>query len=173
MSHTDNELRLASRYFVYHLKMYIETFNWLHENQEKNSGWNTIRNAMLEDHLIHARVLINFFFPKSPRIDDVIITDYINFAPGIPNIIDCNFLNNQVDIIGGQLVHLTKKQLPITKSDKSWPISEIKNNLVPLITRFIDFVPDDRLYKNVKEDCQSILLSLKPKETLLSVSSST
>jgi hypothetical protein len=163
MSHTQDELRFASKYFAYHLKMYTETFQWLNDNQKKPPDWVTIRNAILEAHLVHARSLISFFFPNNKRKDDIIATDYFSdFNPAILLFDKGEFLKNQVQIIGGQLVHLTTKQIPILNSEKDWPISEIKEQLVPIIVRFLLNVPINLFADKVIANSQSEVSRISP-----------
>jgi hypothetical protein len=173
MSHNHDELRFASKYFIYHLKMYTETFRWIKDNQEKPLEWVTNRNAIIEAHLVHARTLISFFFPNKNRKDDVVATDYFDFDPARLLFDKGEFLKKQVQIIGGQLVHLTTKQIPILTSEKEWPISEIKEQLVPIIERFLLNVPINLFAENVIANSQSILSSINPDPQEFSVTPTT
>ncbi len=112
---------------------------------------------------MHARTLISFFFPNNNyRKDDVVATDYFDFYPASLLFDKGEFLKKQVQIIGGQLVHLTTKQIPILNSEKDWPISEIKEQLVSIIVRFLLNVPINLFAENVIANCQIEVLRITP-----------
>lgn len=173
MPHTDDELRFVSKYFSYHFKMYIYTFLWINDHKEKPTVWDTNRNAIIEDNLIHARILINFFFspPKYPT--DIVVNNYFENTPINFPILNNEFLKDQSKIIGGQLVHLTLKAMPALKSEQDWPIFEIKENLSPLILGFLAYVPNDKFDKHSKEECMSNALHLRPSSPLVTINAST
>jgi hypothetical protein len=137
--------------------MYVETFLWLQEHP-RPEGWNTTRNAVIESHLIHARVLIHFVQrdrknshnkeskKNEQRCTDVFAVDYFDeiqdFLP-LPN----EFLATMAhDKIGGQLVHLTTNA-QLLKSEQEWRIYEIASNLIPTLQNFAGFVSEKRFPK--------------------------
>ncbi len=77
--HSDEELQIGSQYFRYHVRMYVETLLWL-QDRPASTEWDTVRNAILEDHLVHTRVLINFLskLEKRERKNDVLAVDYFH-----------------------------------------------------------------------------------------------
>ncbi|PKN91740.1 MAG: hypothetical protein CVU44_17655 [Chloroflexi bacterium HGW-Chloroflexi-6] len=159
---SDDELYASSRFFVYHVKMYVETLIWLKEHP-RPENWDTVRNAILEDHLVHARVLINFISGPSaknkPRNTDVFATNYfyesINIFAPIPD----PFLINQAKNIGGQLVHLTINSTKL-KSEQEWPIYEIANKLILALKEFLRVVPETKLTENIKNESLLLLENL-------------
>lgn len=141
--------------------MYVETLLWL-QNQPIPNGWDTVRNAVLEDHLVHARALINFLGigDACPREDDVVAEDYFHDAPNVFRPLHDTFLSKQAQAIGGQAVHITKKSMPNLRSQKDWPIPEIAKNLVPVLKTFLIEVPETRLSDGVRQHCLDNLAKL-------------
>jgi len=173
--HTDDELKMGSQYLRYHLKMYEETLLWIQDHQSSNS-WNTVRNAVLEDHLVHARVLINFLSKDDTskrRKDDVLAMDYFINSKDVFEPLQDIFLNNQAKDIGGQAVHIIKKPMPKLKSQQDWPIGEIASRLIPGVESFLNAVPETSLADGVKNDCLDYLEKLKAQQILVSIYPST
>ena len=144
--------------------MYVETYQWLEDNPEKPDGWDTERNSILEAHLVHARVLINFFFPQSKRDDDVLVADYIHEFNSMNNV-NVDFLRTQAKDIGGKLVHLTLKPKPYLMSEKEWQILEIVKNLVPIINSFLKNVPESKFEEDKLTESKEILSDLTSRLT--------
>jgi hypothetical protein len=172
--HTNEELQIASHYFRYHIRMYVETLLWL-QDHPAFGGWNTLRNAILEDHLVHARILINFLSKrtKHDREDDVLAEDYFHDIPNIFEPLQDSFLNQQAQAIGGQAVHITKKPMPKLRSQKEWPTRDIAAKLTFAIKLFLKVVPETRLADDAKQDCLTYLEKLTPPELPVSLHSST
>ncbi len=173
MTHTDDELQFVSKYFTYHVKMYTETFLWINNHKEKPEGWDTYRNAIIEDNLIHARILIDFFFSSAKYPGDIVVNDYFDNTSLKFPIAENIFLKEQSRIIGGQLVHLTNKAMPELKSEQVWPIFELKENLTPLLLGFLASVPDNKFDQHSKAECNSNLLHLKPNSSFITINAST
>jgi hypothetical protein len=172
--HTDDELKLASRYLSYHVKMLVETWLGLEQNPSQG-GWETMRNAILEDHLVHARVLIDFLSTVRPgaRGDDVVAIDYFHDNPTAFRRLDEPFLDDEAGRIGGWLVHITKKPMPQLKSAQSWPVDLISLALVPKIQDFMNAVPEERLEIGVLAECLIQLARVSPLKPSISLSAST
>lgn len=155
-TYTDEQLKIATQYFIYHVKMYVETLLWLLTHPRPN-GWDTVRNAILESHLIHARVLINFLCNNSGRKTDVIASDYFYDSPDdyIPK--SAAILEIHSQMIGGQLVHLTSKAMPQLKSEQEWYIEETAIELEHLVRRFIVSVKECRFSTPAKSMCMELL----------------
>jgi hypothetical protein len=154
--------------------MYVETLLWL-KDHPFSFGWDTVRNAILEDHLVHTRVLINFLSKgdMSERKDDVLAIDYFHDLPGMFEKLQDVFLNNQANDIGGHLVHITKKPMPKLKSEQEWFIRETASKLVPALKRFLNIVPESRLVDGAQYECLDYLAKLTPPQIPLSLSAST
>jgi len=170
--HPIGKLFIGSKYFRYHLKMYIETIIWLNKNSQPSS-WNTEWNAILEDHLVHARVLINFLTKTSGRNTDVLAIHYFgdqreNFKP-----LNSEFLNSQVEDIGNHLVHITTSSMPDLKSQQTWLTKEIAISLIPAIGSFLVIVPQTGLADGVKNDCLNYLAQLPLDSVPVSLNSAT
>lgn len=171
-THTDEQLRIGSKYFIYHVKMYVETLLWL-QSQERPDGWDTIRNAIIETHLVHERVLINFICNSTARDTDLLAIDYFHDVPSIFYPPQDDFLNGQASRIGGQLVHLTTKPMPNLKSEQDWQIRETAKKLVPALQIFLYKVSEPRFPDNVKIACLQHLARLSPPEIPVSLTVST
>ena len=171
--HTDADLRTGSDYLEYHVRMYAETLRWLRDKSAIGETTGPEWNAMLEDHLVHARLLINFVSNVRGRDDDVIAIDYFHDAPHLYSPINDSFLQGAVDRIGGNLVHITTKPMPALKSQQKWEIDEISMKLVPALYNFLMVVPEVRLADGVRTDCMNHLSNLIPPTPTLSASPST
>jgi hypothetical protein len=130
-------------------------------------------NAMLEDYLIHARILINFICKSNSRDDDVIAVDYFHDLPGKFKPSQDNFLMDLADRIGGCLVHITTKPMPDLKSQQNWPIDDIASRLNPVLMRFLRNAPESRLAVGVRNDCINHLSKVRFSPITLSVHAST
>ena len=161
--HTDAELKVASQYLVYHVKMFVETRLWLDQNPS-SGGWETQRNGILEAFLVHARVLIDFVSNDRPgaRPDDVIGIDYFHDNRSAFTPLTDKFLGEQADHIGGHLVHITKKPMPDLKSNQSWPVDKICSTLVPALQNFFNQVPAARVEAQAKAESLHQLARLSP-----------
>jgi hypothetical protein len=167
--HDDGTLLKASTYFRYHLKMYAETLNWLRSNRniciEK-----IIKNAMVEDHLIHARTLIEFLSETydHARKDDVIAADYFHGTQNGYKLLNDKFLIGQAERIGGYLLHITEKPMPDLVSEIEWPIDEIANRLVIYLGDFVRMVSRNGITPDFKNDCMRFILTVSPRRTPMS-----
>ena len=170
--HTDEQLRFASKYFIYHVRMYVETLLWL-QSHARPEGWDTVRNAVLETHLIHERVLINFISNSIAKDTDVLAIDYFHDSPYDFHPLQDDFLHSQAKSIGGQLVHLTTKGIPKLKSEQEWYIRNTVAKLVPALKEFLGNVTESRLTNAIRTECLVHLAKLSPPESPVSESQST
>jgi len=172
--HSDEQLQIGSAYFSYHVRMYVETLLWLQNNQGNPGRWDTIRNSVIEAHLVHARILINFLCNLSSRYDsDVLATHYFHDSPTLYKPINDGVLKNNVGNIGNRLVHLTTKPMPKLKSEEEWQVGEIAIRLTPIIKKFLGIVRETRFSKIVKDRCLENLAKVSPPEIHLSIMAST
>ena len=158
--HCREHLRLASDYLEYHVRMYVETLRFLRVRTAQRAPKDIIWNSALEDHLIHARVLIDFLEKESGRDDDVLAVDFFHDAPGVFNPTGDNFLRTWADNVGGRLVHITTKPMPALKSEQNWPIEEIALRLRPALQACLDMLPKERLAEGVEGQISSHLARL-------------
>lgn len=170
--HADDQLRFAAQYFIYHVRMYVETLIWL-QTHERPEGWDTIRNAVLETHLVHERVLVNFICNATAKDTDVIAIDYFHDSPNVFLPLEDEFLKSQAKSIGGQLVHLTIKAMPKLKSEQEWSIRDVATKLVPAIKVFLNNVKENRFTKEIRIECLEYLSKLYPPDIPVSINSST
>jgi hypothetical protein len=115
--------------------MYVETLLWL-QSHSRPYRWDTVRNALIESHLVHERVLINFLCQSNAIATDVLAIDYFHDSPKGFRPLQDDFLKTQSKTIGGQLVHLTTKAIPILKSEQEWYIRKTATKLVPALRVF-------------------------------------
>ena len=154
--YSDQQLQFSSSHLIYHIRMYVETFLWL-QDHPRPVGWDTVRNAVLENHLIHARVLIHFIQRDASKEEtDVFAIHYFYDHPSDFLPLKNEFLKKQAHKIGGQLVHLTTKS-SLLKSEQEWQISEIATNLVPVIQEFLTIVPNHRLPIKINEESKELI----------------
>ena len=168
----NDQLHIGSKYLRYHIKMYVETFLWLQDHLSFTE-WDTERNAILEDHQIHTRILINFLSSVRRQKEDILAIDYFHDLPDIFHPLQDDFLSGQAQRIAGNLVHITTKPMPKLKSEQEWPITETSSKLVPAIKSFLNIVPENRLADDVKNDCLQHLARLFPPTVHVAVSAST
>jgi hypothetical protein len=147
--------------------MYVETLLWLQANETRPEGWNTIRNGILEDNLVHARILIHFVCNPNKQSQvkdtDVLAVDYFHGCSSVFPL-DTEFLIKQAQNIGGHLVHLTTKAAPDLKSQQEWNISGIASRLVPALNQFLKAVPEERLASGVRSESLAFLTRLSLSE---------
>jgi hypothetical protein len=165
--HTDADLRIGSQYLIYHIRMYVETLLWLQANETRPEGWNTIRNAILEDNLVHARILIHFVCNPNKQTNtldtDMLAVDYFHGRSSVFPL-NSGFLIMQAKNIGGHLVHLTTRAIPDLKSQQEWDISGIACRLVPALNQFLEAVPEERVVTGVRKDSLAFLARLSSSE---------
>ncbi len=170
--HADEQLYTGSIYLRYHVKMYVETLLSI-QSQPTPLGWQTQYNAILDSHLIHARILINFLNTSSSRKTDVCAIDYFYVEQSQFDLVIDEFLKNQVEKIGGNLVHITTKPMPYLKSEQPWPVDEIKRKLVPLLKTFFYVVPENKMVDGLKDECLNYLSMLSTNKISVSPHAST
>jgi hypothetical protein len=172
--HPDSDLQMASDYLEYHTRMFVEALLWLRDSSAQGLPKDTIWNAVLEDYLVHARLLIHFICNSSARRDeDVIAVHYFHDLPGYYTPLTDAFLLDWAQKIGGNLVHITTKAMPALKSQQIWPVDEIADKLVPGLRMFLTAVPETRLAVGVRNDCMKHLSKLSRPVVPLSTNAAT
>jgi hypothetical protein len=158
--HSQERLQLASDYLEYHVRMYVETLRFLRGRIAQRVPKDIIWNSVLEAHLIHARVLIDFLGKDSGRDDDVLAIDFFHDAPGVFEPPRDEFLKTWADNVGGRLVHITTKPMPALKSEQDWPIEEIAFRLAPPLEACLAVLPENQLAEGVRAQTASHLSRL-------------
>lgn len=172
-TYSDKQLTVSSSHLIYHIRMYVETFLWL-QDHPRSIGWDTVRNSVLEDHLVHARVLIHFMQHDSSKKEetDVFAAHYFYDCPSDFSPLKNEFLKNQAKKIGGQLVHLTTKS-SLLKSEQEWQIGKVAISLMPAMQEFLSVVPNHRLPIKINEECRELIKMISSKFSASTISLST
>jgi hypothetical protein len=111
-------------------------------------GEGPARNAFLESFTIHARGLLQFFYPPtSPRRDDMLATDFVlnvaewESARGpMPQL-----LASVSARVGKEVAHLTYGRLLVTQDTKPWSFVDVAEEISRIAGVFRSLVPDDLL----------------------------
>jgi hypothetical protein len=118
------ELRDASEHLLYEFWMLDRVASLLAHSA---FGEGPVRNALLESFTMHARVLLQFFFPKAPRPDDVLAEDYFGGRVAWETVRGTMPVAlSQIDArVGKEVAHLTYARLSVADEAKAWKILEI------------------------------------------------
>lgn len=149
--HDNDTLQYATDLLEYHINQYISTLHWLnefeHDRQSKGRKKDTAYNAVLEDNLVHARALIRFLepLPSRPFPTDVFALEYFQDQSDVYEPLKDEFLNTVASDVGGYMVHVTCKGMPVLKSEKHWPVEETARRLVPPLKVFLETAPPDKV----------------------------
>lgn len=154
---TGEELKEASKHLYYELWMFESMETAITDCKPENPAQSY---AFLESFLLHARNLMDFYYPrKSSRKDhddDVIVTHYVDEKDWDVN---KEFLSDMRIRINKMLAHLTYHRVKVSPDKKRWPIIEIKQMIESTTKKFIDDVsPDvlDEVWKQKKPFSESI-----------------
>ena len=174
-----DQLKFSSKHFVYHVRMYTETYLCLKAYQPQTivgcsqSNWSTEKNSLTECHLIHARLLIDFLIKtKSSRDDDVFAIYYLPEDFDL-SLLKSVFLKDKSEEIGGRLVHLTTKAGEVLKSEQSWEIGKIASDLVPMLKSFVANAKEALFPDEIRRECEDHISKLIPIDPGLSIHPST
>lgn len=124
--------------FSYEVKMIYVLLHHLTEppTSEPLEVWDTVyRNAMIESHLIHSRVLIEFLCGERVRPDDIVVGDFIETA-WVPKGPEVDRLKSLLPDMHKRLAHLTRRR----ESSFPWPSITITGDLMTLVSQFLDRV---------------------------------
>jgi hypothetical protein len=101
--------------------------------------WDAVyRNAILESHLIHSRVLIEFFCEGSDRSDDIVLSDFME-STWTPSGSELERLKSLVPEIHKRMAHLTLRR----RTEFRWPSVAITGDLMTLTSQFLDRVREE------------------------------
>lgn len=152
-------------HFVYEVDMLMFSFSRLAELlKTRNEGEDLgSKNMMLEDFILHARNLRNFFYGPEKKEDAFakhFVKDIIRWSRARrkererPGIIEIR------DRASKELAHLTYKRKCEVSEKKNWPCSTILREILEVVDGFIDCVRkkymSDELW-SLKKRCLSVL----------------
>jgi hypothetical protein len=143
---TPDELRRASEHLSYEVTMLNLTAAALITPNGLPNAVTT--NVFLEAFTIHARALLQFFFPTGLLKDtDVLAVDYVadgaawHTALGAkPTTLEA--VNSRV---GTEIAHLSYNRLEVGPEAKGWNVAAIHRALLGLVVVFVEHVPSDKL----------------------------
>jgi hypothetical protein len=102
----------------------------------------SIRNALVESFTVHVRILLDFLYPSSPKVDDVVADDFFDDAsvwlekrPG-----KSNLLSTVHRRVGKEIAHLTYTRIDITDEAKRWRFVDITNDVGGVLDKFCQLV---------------------------------
>lgn len=139
---TRAELRRASRDLMYELAMLKKTNQVLERlgPAEKDDEINkVIRNALIESFVLHARALLDFFYPENPKADDVIVDDFFKMGSEWCKLCPpkSTLLSTVHKRVGKEIAHLTYARQKVTIDEKRWRHSEISREISELMAKFL------------------------------------
>ncbi len=147
---TKEELRTASDFVYYEYSMIIDMFQAFCNPQSYNCD-DSIRNAILESFLIHARNIIEFMYnDKNSRKDDIAANDFTYKTKNWKEIRlpQSDFLNEQYKRAHKKLAHLTYYRQEDTGG---WNLSKIKYEIDCCFKIFVENVSKDELGERWKD----------------------
>jgi len=138
------ELRQASNHLHYELRMLECMAIGIHSGL---AGISPINNAFIESFVIHARVLLDFFYPFKPRQDDVIVTDFFDrpktWEEARPEKTD--ILKTIHKRVGKEAAHLTYSRQKVSEEQKAWDHENIARDIRVLADCFLSEVSNSLL----------------------------
>lgn len=152
-------------HFIYEVDMLMFSFSRLAELlKTRNEGENLgSKNMMLEDFVLHARNLRNFFYGPEKKEDAVakhFVEDIIRWSKAKrkerkrPGIIE---IYNRAS---KELAHLTYKRKCEVSEKKNWTCSTILREILEVVDGFIDCVRKEYMsdeLRSLKKRCLSVL----------------
>jgi hypothetical protein len=107
--------------------------------------------AFMEAFAMHARVLFEFLWAKSPRPDDVVAEDYVSdwgeVRPPVPPA-----LEKIREKVGKQLAHLTYTRQSTPEELRGWAIEDMHRAMVECFGAFIRRVSRDLLISSWQQN---------------------
>lgn len=137
---TDDELRAASDHLFYEVMMLKHTMERLASGPEDD----VVSNALLESFTIHARALMDFFYPsEKPEATDVIAQDFFVDAQAWADV-----RGDQPEIFGKarrrvnkEIAHLTYDRQAVTPALKGWDLNALGGPILEISNKFLANVP--------------------------------
>jgi hypothetical protein len=145
--HDTKELQEASDAFEYEASMVLDTFDLLWQQ----TPGTPIAKAILESFLIHARLLIDFFYHgkkyRRKIYRDDIVPEQFRLDPDELNKIrppDMSTVLNQArDKADKLLAHLTYTRIRETEDYGRWDVGPIKSEIQNILKIFVQRVPSE------------------------------
>jgi hypothetical protein len=118
------ELIAASQHLAYEVDMLAGLAREL-ETVAQSPG--VLRNALLESFTVHARTLLQFFYPTSPRAHDVLSNDYFDDVVAWRKTLgrQPKPLGQIGSRVAAEIVHLTYTRIALLPEARDWNITEI------------------------------------------------
>jgi len=140
---TKYTLKKASEHIYYEVLMFNQTLELLIQKKPQIEI-----NILLDSFAIHARNLLDFFYPKdSARIDDLLVFDFIDklfyYNRNKTKKKELIFISRKVD---KQVAHLTYTRNRYNQNTKAWPFVDISRKINKTLKAFYYSLPDS--YKN-------------------------
>jgi hypothetical protein len=125
-------LRFSEEHLAYELEMFFATAAELLFAGPNQPA--TIKNALIESFLVHARAILFFFYTEKPKPDDVLAEHYIfpqnnwhDARPPIPT-----SLRRLQERVGKEVAHLTYSRKKIEPNNKNWDFAQIILEFIPV-----------------------------------------
>ncbi|MGA9623109.1 MAG: hypothetical protein WBL65_21240 [Bryobacteraceae bacterium] len=122
----------ANEHLRYEAWMFVEA----HQHLPVTRPGSFEMNAMVESCLFHFRNLLDFFYPRVLRVDDVIAADYVpdwdSKRPALSSVLET--ARKRVD---KELAHLTTQRISGAPPQKMWDFGTVSLELQPVIETFI------------------------------------
>jgi hypothetical protein len=106
-------------------------------------GEGVVRNALLESFTVHARILLQFFFPASPGDDEVLAahffgdtTEWRKLRGAVPA-----SLEKVRSRVGKEIAHLTFDRVEIGPEAKLWHIADMLLEMNGVVAKFFEHLP--------------------------------
>jgi len=143
LPHKDAHLRTATDYIEFDLKSLIAALHLYVQHKGTPIG-----NAAVDSLLVRSRVLIDFLFAVSPKLDDVVASDFFHDSPSMtysPRL--TKSLSQERQKINKRLMHLTTQPMPHLRSNQRYAIDKIVPPIVRALEVWLAAVPDTRIQK--------------------------
>ncbi len=150
---TEEELRKASDHLCYEFWMFTNLARVLGAGI---SGEQVIKNAALESFTIHARILLDFLYPREdrpPHPDDVIAADFFDDpATWTDNRPEKSARVKDVHKrVGKEIAHLSYCRQEVTPETKPWYFAAIAEEVDKVVKTFLSLVPFELLDERWEE----------------------
>jgi hypothetical protein len=111
-------------------------------------GQGVLANALLESFTVHARIMLDFLYPRNPQKDDVISDDFFYEDPSVWQEVrppKSESLQKVHRRVAKEVAHLTYARQEVTPEAKPWPFLEIANEVTQVFSEFVNHVPEHLL----------------------------
>lgn len=135
----EEEVQRASPDLDYEERMFIATARLLESEDWEEDH----KRALLESFLIHFRNLWDFMCKHSSNPDDVLAIDFLRSEDKLLDLREHvpGRLKELHDRAHKMVAHLTYTRSTLEEIKKSWPVSEIANDIVGALRRFESMRP--------------------------------